>query len=262
MNKFWLIGIIALLLCSFNAMATHISHNVSAVKTTTGTNDGGNITSFYFLNTSAVNNTYNVSEVGGIPGFDVRMNFTNVTENMEVYFFYLYAQYDGHAGHLIRFEIYNFSNSNWTKMTDIDLQTSLTWYNTSVTSQDYISSNVMWVRTYHYSSGSASDDIYFEYLVLTEGHNPPIDEVFESAKCPIDDTPTAMIFIFIGMLFVSMFIIGMVYATMPIFNMIIGLGMLFYSFPIWGCNMIFGAVITIFGVMMMGEAVIRWRTGR
>ena len=86
-------------------------------------------------------------------------------------------------------------------------------------------------------------------------------ETFSAAHCPVDNTPTALIFILIGALLLAMAIIGYTWATMPIWNMIVGLAMVFYSFPLYGCMFIYGGIITSFGIMVASMAVISWRKG-
>lgn len=239
-----------MVLYSLNASAVDLSHNISSVVTTTGTLDIGNITSFYFKGDSGANRTYNVSEVGGVPGYDIRMNFTNVSERVEAYYFYLYLYYDGVTSHYIEIQLFNFSGDGWTKIGEIDDTTGFVWHNNSVVSQDFISGNVMSIRVYHYSSGNPNDNIYFDYFIMTESHLLPVEEVYKVLKCPIDDEQTTNLYIWIGVLLIIMFIIGEK-SRIPIFNIVTGIAFIFYSFPMWGCHFAYGAAILVFGILML-----------
>lgn len=90
-------------------------------------------------------------------------------------------------------------------------------------------------------------------------YSTPFTETYDITTCPIDDTPTVILYCFIGVLLIVMFVIGE-WTRVPIFNILTGLGMLFYSFPLYSCNTIYGVTITVMAIMVMGYAAFwKWR---
>lgn len=160
---------------------------------------------------------------------------------------------NGTAGYILstHFTGGSWTNGSYTSMTGVSNWSNATTTLSStqgITSWRYYVNNTLGAET-------ASSISYINtYSAL--------NETFEPGTCPVTDTPSALIFILIGVLLVSMAVIGKTWATMPIWNMMVGLAMIFYSFPLYGCYFIFGGIITAFGLMIAGEAVITWRLGK
>jgi len=235
-----------------------ITHNASSVTLTAGTLTDGNVTSTFVKGDAGINNTYNWSAVAEIPGFDVRFNVSNVTENRNSYILAFYAVGDA-AVNIVNVQAYNFTGSTWDTIGTTNEFLTYDWFNNSVYSQDYISGNEMWIRVYRTDRGNPGDDYAIDYFQIVESDAGSAEEHYEVGSCPITDTPSTLLYIFIGVMIVVMFIIGE-WTRVPIFNVITGLGLLFYSFPLYGCNFVYGGTITIFAIMVMGySAFWKWR---
>ena len=244
------------LLCSANAMA--ITHNASSVTLTTGTWDSGNVTSTWVKGDIGLNNTYNWSGVGGVPGFDIRFNVSGVTANRNSYDLVFYATGTG-GTHIIRIQVYNFTGHVWTTIGTAPEFVGYDWENNTVYSQDYISSNKMWIRAYHSDSGNAAEDFSIDYFQVIESDILAVIKEYDVGSCPITTTASTLLYCFIGILLIAMFVIGE-WTRVPIFNILTGVGMLFYSFPLYGCDIIYGGTITIFAIMIMGYAAFwKWK---
>lgn len=149
---------------------------------------------------------------------------------------------------------YHFQGEGWTNKSWT--VTSGTWTNDTITLE--ITEGVTSWRYY----SNNTDNAWNVTPVYGVSTIPAFNETYKTGTCPISDEPTALIFILIGVLIIAMIVIGWLWATMPIWNMVSGIGLLFYSFPLYGCFAIFGGVITAFGIMVITEAVIRWRLGK
>lgn len=131
---------------------------------TTGILDSGTVSD---TQTWADGNFVSVSEVTGIPGYDVRFTFTNV---IDFCFIGISAHYEG--AHYVEVQMFDDANSTWRVLWTFqdgdgfnyrfsDLPVSTT------TRQDFInSSNEVKMRFYHPSSGNASHDIFIDYVSI------------------------------------------------------------------------------------------------
>jgi hypothetical protein len=89
--------------------------NATSIFTEVGTFTGGDLSSVQVLGDDE---TYNVTEVTGSPGFTININFTNVTNFNTVA---LRGKYTGGAGHTVELELLRVSTNTWeerAKITD------------------------------------------------------------------------------------------------------------------------------------------------
>ena len=143
---------------SITSSSTNLASNISNV---TGINTGGNLQSILIENDG---NTYNLSEVSGIPGFNVQINFTNVTQFNQIYFNIWYT--DG-SGHEVDIQLYNFNTSSWNTFGVLPGDTMLSVQTFGVGSDGfYINNSKVMLRIYHVSNGNPVHRLYIDYAVL------------------------------------------------------------------------------------------------
>jgi len=100
-----------------NAVQT-ITYLPTAIHTETGTLDDGNLAS---IQTLFDGDSYNVSEVTGVPGFLIYINFTGVVDFNEGI---IREQYEGGSGHTVHIGVWNYNtgvwDEEWAEITDQD----------------------------------------------------------------------------------------------------------------------------------------------
>jgi len=258
----WLIGIVMLMLSVSSAMATHITHNASSVTLTTGTWDAGNVTSTWVKGDAGINNTYNWSGVGGVPGFDVRFNVSDVTENRNSYLLAFYATGSGGV-HIIRIEAFNFTSGAWDIIGTAPEFIGYDWANRSVYSQDYINGNEMWIRAYHADSGNAAEDFAIDYFQIIESDTAatPLQEYLPMV-CPIDTIPSTMLYIFIGVVLIGLCLFAS-HVSVLFWSIVVGTIGFLYALPLYGCNVWYAIAVQLSFVFYVSyEAFYRKFTGK
>jgi len=111
---------------------------------------------------------YNVSEVAGIPGFDVRINFTNITTNNIYYNLTINLKYTGPSTstHQVNVELQN-NSGNWITLGEFSNTASFTNKNFTISnSSNYINSSVIRARIYHDETGNINHDLSIDYIKL------------------------------------------------------------------------------------------------
>jgi len=129
-----------------------------------GVLDAGNLASVQVLDGSL----YNVSEVVGVPGYDIRFNFTGLTgayTNVNITY---YLWYNGGAGHTVVSQSWNYTSGAWVNCGTITEGAGLGWFNFTHIGggSDLIQDGIKMNRIYHTSSGSPVHDIYIDYIGL------------------------------------------------------------------------------------------------
>jgi hypothetical protein len=119
-------------------------------------------------------NTYDISEVTGVPGFDVEFNFTNIDTTRRFNFIVARWQYDGSATHFITIDIYNYTTTSWDEVrvfsNSNNYFASMTQYMPIGNQPNYVDANGnAKIRFYHQTSGNAAHDIHIDYVGLTHG---------------------------------------------------------------------------------------------
>ena len=144
-------------------LGPNLTHQVPAsITLTTGGTPVGTVAGVQTWNDGT---EYQVPEVTGVPGFDVRFNFTGIES---IRYISTNIKYDGSASHDVVLQIYNYTDAAWETLTHIG---SADEYNTRFVSlpasdADYISSGSAVLRAYHVTSGNASHDIHFDFISL------------------------------------------------------------------------------------------------
>jgi hypothetical protein len=143
------------------------SKTAASMTVTTGTLSSGDVTD---TQTWADGNEVNVSEVAGVPGFDVRFTFTGVTDFCRIG---ISGYYDGSTTHHCEIQIYDDTNAVWRTLWTFsngmghnyrfsDLPVPV-----ATRLADYISgTNEVLIRFYHPTSGNASHDLFIDYVSL------------------------------------------------------------------------------------------------
>jgi len=146
----------------------------NSVTTVTGT-----VTSGTVATTRTINQTYyEVAEAAGAPGFDVQFTFTGLPGQPAKFKFA--GRYVGSAAHEVEVQIYNYSTLAWDDInaTTKDIPHSTTDYtvifNYPTDATNYLSGGESKVRLYHTSVGSATHDLYVDYVhVMPKTLNMP-----------------------------------------------------------------------------------------
>jgi len=140
----------------------------NSMTVTTGTLTSGNVAS---TQTWQDGSEVHITEVTGVPGFDVKFVFTSIANFCRVG---ISAYYAGSATHVCQIQIYDHTNTTWRNLWHLP-GTALGHnyrYSDMPVSQatilaDYISgSDEVWIRFYHPTSGNASHDLYIDYVSI------------------------------------------------------------------------------------------------
>jgi len=139
------------------------SFNVSSIHNMTGDYVHGNLSSTIFVDGF----TYKVNEVTGVPGWDIRYNFTGVPENSTSLSVSAFADYEGNPAHDPHIEAWNFENASWVNVAMYG-EGSFEWHNESLSIGGFIQSSTgkVWLRFIHHISGVGSHFINVDYIRL------------------------------------------------------------------------------------------------
>ena len=151
------------------ARITSLTQNVaSAIATITGTHDAGNLASIQTLDAS----TYDVSEVTGVPGFSIEIDWNNIIVQPSQ--ITIYGYYAGNPGHVVNVQMWNYSLAQWDTMGTLPNAGSITQYNFAVTGTkaDYFSGTAARVRIYHATTGTGTHDIFIDYAYILLDSDP------------------------------------------------------------------------------------------
>lgn len=153
------------------------TYNVSEITVEVGTYVHGNLTSLFAVD----NKTVLVNEVVGIPGFDIRFNFTSVPKNSTSLSLRSYCEYDGNPAHIVKYQGWHFDSKTWVDLIVIP-EHGFSWHNESLSLGGYIENvtGKVWIKLIHVSSGSIGHYINVDYLRLrafvpTGGVDPNLD---------------------------------------------------------------------------------------
>ena len=143
-----------------------IDETPDSITLTTGTYVSGAVAD---VQTMFDGNVYHVDEVVGVPGFDIRFNFTNVAIVPRcVVCRWIYA---GSATHYVGIDLYNYTTTNWdtihTFVTSGGYYRNATKMIPLVNTPNYVSAGAAIIRFYHYTTGNNSHDIQIDYVGLS-----------------------------------------------------------------------------------------------
>lgn len=163
--------------------------NASSIDVIVGTLNDGYLNSTYFVD----GDWYNVSEVTGPPGLDIRVNFTDVGVGCGCFEFY--QTYLGHSQHEIEVQIWNFTSTAWTTLGPVFFNETANWaciglghYYTH-----FFSEGNLYARLYHEGVGHVAHELQIDRIdlgVIQEQECPP--------ALPVDDY--SIIFLAIGLI--------------------------------------------------------------
>jgi len=114
-------------------------------------------------------NEYEVAEVTGVPGFDIRFGFTGIVDIPSLVV--ARYQYDGSTTHFVGLQVYNYVTTAWDDIRTFSnsnaYHSSLTAYIPEDIKANYVdASGNAQVRFYHHTSGNAAHDIHIDYVGL------------------------------------------------------------------------------------------------
>ena len=144
----------------------------SAVTTVTGTLDSGNLASLQALDA----NTYDVSEVGGTPGFLITMDIAGVgspPDNVEIWGYYT----GNHAA--VDVDIWDFNTTSWVtlgQMATLGVSVVQQSFPITGTKADKVSAaGLVQIRINHTQAGNPTHDLFLDW-VYVDGN--PLDSWF------------------------------------------------------------------------------------
>jgi len=150
-----------------NVTGEWIEYNLTQIGVLVGTLDDGNLNSTLDID----GDTYNVSEVVGVPGFRISFNWTDIPDNADCIWIEIYYHYDGNQAHDVDVELWNFTSSSWVFLGHIVDSVDFVWVNVSIYDlripNDFVnSSGAVLGRINHADAGNMNHDLFIEYLKL------------------------------------------------------------------------------------------------
>lgn len=151
---------------------TPVTYTANSIATPTGTVDLGDVDSTKVINDA---DTYDVSEVTGSPGWDIRLTYTGITAGHEPNKIQLHLSYNGSAGHVVNFELFNYTGTPQFDVIAADAIVeaggTLIFYSIDITGEitDYVNgSGEAILRLNHTSNGNINHDVSVDYAVLKD----------------------------------------------------------------------------------------------
>jgi hypothetical protein len=115
-------------------------------------------------------NAVNISEVAGVPGFDVLFTFTGVSDFCRIG---ISAYYSGITTHRSEVQIYDDANTTWRILWTFSTSDGYNYrysdlpVSSGVRKADYInSSNEVKIRFYHPVTGNNAHDLFIDYISI------------------------------------------------------------------------------------------------
>jgi len=156
------------LLATPGALATeHLqmdSFNATSIVVVNGTLNDGNLASTYLLD----GDWYNISETNGVPGLDIRVNFTGLGTDQTGGCFGFYHLYSGHSNHEIQVQLWNFTDSSWELVGTVLFNETAGWKCVGLSPQyeHYFSGGKLWARFYHATVGHLAHELQIDEIEL------------------------------------------------------------------------------------------------
>ena len=168
----WFSDLVNVLTFNENLMNSTIDSKIAATSATylptsfsvpTGTLDGGVLSDLFSIDSLTVN----ISEVVGVPGIDVRVNFTNVTSFNQIV---IYQFYDGSLSHTIHLKLWNYVTKAWDSyVTFTDEGDFVSVVGFVPMDDNYINTtddNKVQLRFDHDNSGDTGHNLFIDMAVL------------------------------------------------------------------------------------------------
>ena len=106
-----------------------------------------------------------ISEVAGVPGYDIRINFTGV--NVPIYSITMNEQYAGANNHEVCISLWNYTSSSWVIY--FEVVDSFRFFETTVLVPNYehhVSGGIVQMMICHEDNGNTTDDFFLDYVYL------------------------------------------------------------------------------------------------
>lgn len=147
---------------------TQTIKTAASMTVTTGTLTAGTVAD---TQVGGDGNSVNVTEVTGVPGFDVRFTFTDISNFCRVG---ISAYYTGAvASHFAEVQVYDDTNATWRTLWSFANGNSFNYrfsdipVDRTTVLDDYINaSNEVLIRFYHPTSGNASHDLFIDHMSI------------------------------------------------------------------------------------------------
>lgn len=150
---------------------TTTTYSPSAISVTTGTLNSGALSD---IQTFSDSNVYDVQEVTGVPGFDIRIDFSDVASFNRAQ---LNLAYNNTSTHVVNIDLYNVGATNWDTIATFQGLNGYAQFTPGVIdSAPYISGGVVHMRLYHVTTGYGGHSLQIDYAALqnaTEGPEGP-----------------------------------------------------------------------------------------
>jgi len=165
--------------------------NASSISVIVGTLNDGNLASTYFVD----GDWYNVSEVTGPPGLDIRVNFTDVGVGCGCFEFY--QTYLGHSQHEIEVQIWNFTSTSWIMIGPVFYNETANWACIGLGHyyEHFFDAGNLYARFYHEGIGHPTHELQIDRIDLG---------VVQAEECPPGlmppDDDYSIIFLAIGLI--------------------------------------------------------------
>jgi hypothetical protein len=183
-----------------NVTGSWIEYNATAISAIVGTVDAGDLNSTFFID----GDMFNVSEVVGVPGMQISINFTDVDPAAESLWILFYGLYDGNLNHNFDIEVWNFETSAWVEDSHIPDMAAFDWINSTIypirIPNEFLSDGEVRIRLDHESAGNINHDLFIDYVRL-------------QAFSPLESAAETFQFFWI-VLAIALMLIGIVLAKM------------------------------------------------
>jgi len=139
----------------------YVPNNINVA---TGTTDAGNVASLQTLDDG---DSLDISEVTGVPGYNIEINYASVTEIPTRLDLHVY--YDGSLSHTVNVQIYDQVGMGWDTLGTIpDDGIDFIYYTYAITNgAKYIKGdNTVETRIYHATSGNVTHNIFIDYAAI------------------------------------------------------------------------------------------------
>lgn len=156
------------LLATPSALATeHLqreSFNATSIAVINGTLNDGQLNSTYWID----GEWYNVSETNGVPGLDIRVNFTGLGTDQTGGCFEFWHIYSGHSSHEIQVQLWNFTDSSWELVGTVLFNETAGWKCVGLSPHypHYFSGGKLWARFYHATVGHLAHELQIDEIEL------------------------------------------------------------------------------------------------
>ena len=139
--------------------------NASSITVIAGTLNDGNLASTYAVD----GDWYNVSEIHGPPGLDIRFNFTDIEGDIICGCVDIYEIYSGHSPHEIRVEAWNFTSLSWIKISEILFNETANFHCIGIShyAEHILNSGDIWLRFYHETIGHPPHELKIDSINLS-----------------------------------------------------------------------------------------------